>query len=308
MPAGCCHGASCSCVIVAEGRLNVEGSGQPNDPFLMDIEAEFEPVSNVSFDTLVTGDGTVADPWLVETQYADTSKLDHIPDVNAPTPTNGQVLSWNSTTQRWVPAAPTVAPTGAVQHDDSLSGDGSVGTPLLVVPNAARLLGSSASGVGLSDAGMVSVVQHFVDSAARAAAIPTPVVNQLTMLDSNPGIVDYWTGAAWEVQENQNSWAVIGGEFMELSGPYSAGLRLTVLVAQVATTTDASGIFDVLTAADLAGMSGVLSVSFQETGTVGWKAVVYPSSGEVLGKAYWMTDGSVVAGSPITGTVLAVLY
>lgn len=35
------------------------------------------------------------------------SELDDIPDVNAPTPANGDVLTWDSTPGEWVPAAPT---------------------------------------------------------------------------------------------------------------------------------------------------------------------------------------------------------
>jgi hypothetical protein len=308
MPSGCCAGQHCSCQVVTEGRLSVEGSGQPGDPFVFALEADFDSGYNESFDTLATGAGTVADPWMIETRYAASSKLDHLPDVNAPTPSNGQVLSWSSSTSRWVAAAPTVAATGAVQHDSSLSGDGSAGSVLAVVPASDRLVGSFPTGVGLSDAGLLSVVQHFATAAARTAALPTPVINTLTMLDSDPGVVWYWTGSAWSVLPNQTEWVSSGGSFLTLSGGYIPDSPVAVVIIQLTATTDVSGNFDVLSTADLAGRSGVLAVHLQETGTTAWKAMVNPAVTKVTGTAYRMTDGSIMAGVPVTATIQAILY
>jgi hypothetical protein len=308
MPSGCCHGSTCSCVISATGRISVDGSGQPNDPFVLDMEADFASVSNISFNTIADGSGTAADPWTIETQYASSSKLDHIPDVNAPTPANGQVLSWDTATARWIPRAPTTAPTGAVLHNTSLSGDGSAGNPLAVVPSTARLIGSFPAGIGLSDDGMSSVVQHFTDDADRTATLPTPTINTLSMLDSEPGILNYWTGTVWSLLPNQTTWVASGGELLQLSGGYTDGLSATVMIVQISTTTDTNGVFDVLTTLDLTGMSGVLAVNLQETGSLGWKAVVYPESNRIQAKAFWLTDGSPMSGSPVTATVQAILY
>lgn len=40
-------------------------------------------------------------------------------------------------------------------------------------------------------------VIRFSSAAARTAAIAAPTLNQLTMLDTAPGAVDYWNGSAW---------------------------------------------------------------------------------------------------------------
>lgn len=40
-------------------------------------------------------------------------------------------------------------------------------------------------------------VARFANAGTRTLAIPAPVLNQLSVLDSSPGIVQYWTGSAW---------------------------------------------------------------------------------------------------------------
>lgn len=311
MAKGCCGSGSgtCSCQIVGVGRIEIEGSGLPTDPFLVSIEAERTSVVNDTFVTTAGGAGTTADPWTVETTFnASSAKLDHVPDVNAPNPTNGQVLTWDGPTSAWVPRAATVAPAGAVLHDTSLDGDGSAGTPLAVLPSPTRMLGTFPTGFGLTDTGLASITRRFVDSAARSAAISTPMLNQLTMLDTEPGVIDYWTGAAWSVLPNQTVWEVPTGAMLELSGAYTDGLPVTVMILQVNGTTDGAGNFDVLGTPMLAGRSGVLSCVFTEEGSTPWKAMLNAVNNKIVGTAYRVTDGSVLAGSPVRGTVQTILY
>lgn len=309
MPKGCCGGDTCACKIVSESdsRISITGSGQPTDPFVFDLEAERISTHNDTFDTIAGGAGTLADPWTVETFFAPTAKLNDFPDVNAPGPSNGQVLAWNSATSRWVAQAPTVAPTGAVTHDSSLFGDGSPGTPLGVQPVTQRLLGTFTAGLGLTDLGMASVVQHFVDATDRSTNLPSPRINSLSMLDNNLGVVEYWNGSKWLMLPNQTSWSV-SDELLELSGSYVAGSPVTVVILQVSTTTNSSGVFDVVSPAVLTGRSGVLTVSLQEVGSPAWKAMIYGNTDRISGTAYRVTDGSLLVGTPITLTVQALLY
>lgn len=58
---------------------------------------------------------TVAEAKIALGVGAAITELDDIPDVNAPTPTNGDVLTWDSTPGEWVPTAPA---TGATTLDD----------------------------------------------------------------------------------------------------------------------------------------------------------------------------------------------
>lgn len=312
MPTGCCSsGGTCYCKLTTpEGsRFIITGSGQPNDPFVIDIELSIVAGDNQTFDTEITGSGSDTDPFVISTSYAPSARLDDIPDVNAPTPSNGQVLAWNAATSRWAPAAPTVAPTGAVQHDTTLTGDGSVGSPLSVVADSAHLVATWPAGVGLSQAGMDALVRHFLDATARTSyyASTPPRQNALSMLDTAPGVIEYWTGSAWKQQPNQIGFDNTG-QFLALSGPWVNGLPVTVMVRQVSTTTDSLGVFDLLTEADLTGRSGVLDAQFQETGAIGWKALVFANTTKVSATAFRLTDGSLFASQPITGTVHAIVY
>jgi hypothetical protein len=307
MPKGCCNDGNCSCKITTTGRMDVSGSGQASDPYVLSIEAAISGQDNSTFDTDITGNGALDNPWLVETSYAPTARLNDVPDVNVPGPTNGQVLSWNAATSTWVASAPTTAAAGAVQHDGTMVGDGSVGVPLSVVPIESRMLGSFVNGVGLTDQGLNSVVQHFPTAADRTAAIGVAAANMLTMLDTNPGVIDYWNGSAWVPLVSQTKF-VISGQLLTLSAAYTSG-PVTVLSTQVSTTTDVNGVFDVLSATDLAGFSGVLSAQVQEIGTgTPWRAQVYPNVTKVSATAYRLDTGAVYAGVPVTATVIALLY
>jgi len=307
MPSGCCGGSTCSCQMIGQGGITIEGSGQPSDPFILDAATYHTDSNNGQFLTTALGTGSAATPYAIEVDYAPQARLDDIPNVDTPSPANGQVLTWDSGTSKWVAAPPAIAPVGAIAHDTSLLGDGSAATPLGVVAHQARYIGVSASGVGLNDSGMAAMVHHFANDAARFASIPFPTVNMLSILETGPGIVEYWNGTKWTRLPNQTGW-VATEALLELSGAYAAGLPITMGVYQVDTTTDPEGIFDLLGLADLAGRSGVLSVQVQESGDVAWKVMVFPNTDRVSGTAYRLTDGSVMAGTPVTATVNAILY
>lgn len=307
MPTGCCGGSTCSCQIIGEGQMSVEGSGLPNDPFVLSVDSDFDQDMNETFHTIPTGSGSSSDPWKIQVHFATSAKLDHVPDVDASTATNGQVLTWNSTAGKWVAGAPTTAPTGAVLHDPSLTGDGSAGAPLAVAPNGARYIGVQPAGVGLNDQGLASVVHHFVNGTARTTAIPAPGFNMLSMLDTGAGVIQYWNGVAWTGLPNQTEWSATQS-LLELSGPYNPGLRPVVMVLQVDGTTDAEGVMDVVTPAELAGRSGVLITLVQETGPVAWKGMVHANVDRISVTAYRVSDGSVMAGTPLTATVQAICY
>jgi hypothetical protein len=283
----------------------VSGSGQANDPFLLSADVDLQAVDNITFDVTLTGTGFAADPWLLSVNFASTARLADLPDVSDTGATTGQVLAWNGT--MWAPAPPTTAAAGAVSHDGTLAGDGSAATPLTVISDAARLVQSAATGVGLSDPGMRAVTRHFTDATARNAMVPGPQLNTLTMLDSVPGRVDYWDGVKWAPLLDLVTFNVTTA-FLELSGPYNGLTPITRLIRQLSSTTDGLGVFTVLSTSDLTGRAGVLSAQFQETGTLGYAAILSTSGGQVLGKAYSLTDGSPLVGTPITGLVDAYVY
>lgn len=308
----CCGGASCSCVIDNGSHIQIVGTGSPGDPFVITADVALEAKDNTVFDAVVTGLGVTAAPWQIEVKYAASARLNDLPDVNAPAPTNAQVLSWDTATNQWIPRAPTTAAAGAVVHDTSLAGDGSAGTPLQVAEDPARMLATAAGGLGLSDTGMNSVVRHHADTAARTAAAPAPVINSLTMLDSQPGKIDYWDGDSWE-PAGVFLLAMVGQELFQQSGPYTGAQRITFVVRNVSEITDSLGAFDAIPAADLAGRAGVITAVAQATGTttavpVPFTVVLVPSGGALKGVAYRLSDGQPLALSPVDCTVLALVY
>jgi hypothetical protein len=307
MPSGCCGGNTCSCQLVGEGGISIEGSGLPSDPFIIDANTYHTDSNNGVFTTEALGIGTQADPYAIEVTYSPGAKLDDIPNVDTGSPQNGHVLTWDSASQTWKSSPPAVAPVGSISHDASLLGDGSALTPLGVVPHQARYIGVTSQGVGLNDGGMTAMVHHFTNDAARFASIPFPTANMLSMLETNPGVIFYWNGTAWTTLPNQTGWEVQDA-FLELSGAYTPGLPVTVLVVQVDTTTDSNGVFDLLDLADLAGRSGVLTIALQETGAVAWKAMTFANVDKVSATAYRLTDGSIMAGVPVTATLQALTY
>lgn len=309
----CCGGATCSCVIQGSGtHIEVSGSGSPGDPFIIAADVALQAKDNTTFDVAVTGLGTTTVPWEVEVKYASSAKLNDLPDVTAPAPSNGQVLGWDSATSQWTNRAPTTAASGSVQHDTALTGDGSAGSPLGINEDPARMLGTAAGGLGLSDAGMNSIVRRFADSAARNAASPAPALNSVSMLDSAPGKLDYWDGDSWEAA-GMFMLAATGQEMYQLSGAYTGTQRLTWMVRNVSQITDTSGVFDAIPAVDLAGRGGVLTAMVQATGVVGsipspFTVMLAPQAGALKGIAYRLVDGQPMPTLSITCTVLALLY
>jgi len=308
--ARCCGSTgTCACKIVEGNHVSVTGSGTSQDPFVVAGDLALNPVAGDTFTVGITGAGTLDSPWAIEVYYSPGAQLSDLPDVGDVPPTNGQVLGWSDAEGAWIPQPPTTATPGGVVTDTSLNGDGSTGAPLAVRPHAARYIQVSADGVGLTNDAINQMVRVFADATARAAASPAPRLGTISVLDSDPGRLDFYDGTTWLPIDNGISLAVQPGSLLELSGPYAGG-RVWDWVDQISVVTDASGDFTILSATDIGGFAGVLTVNFQETGTTAWKAVVRaddPTS-TIIGRAFNMLDGTALAGFTATGTVRALLY
>ena len=317
MPSCCGSGATCACKVSPGEGIDVTGTGSANDPFVVTADVNLIVDDNPRFNLTLTGGagspGATRGTLDGRRLRGNLAKLDDVPDVNAPNPANGQVLGFDTSTSTWTPRAPTTAAAGSVLHGPALTGDGSAGTPLAVVADTARYIQTSASGVGLNDVGMNSVVRRFADDVARAAAVPVPGLNSLSMLDSNPGRVDYWDGSQWTPLLGRSDTVIVGGNFLALSGAYNGSQRLTHYMKQVALVSDASGNVDVLDLSDLGGRGGVITCMFQEatqgaTPTAAYKAMLYPNSDRVSAIIFSVIDGSMMPGVAVSGMVDAWLY
>jgi hypothetical protein len=309
----CCGGASCSCSIQAGPHTLIAGTGAPGDPFVVTGDVGLVVTDTPTVDLTLSGAGTGSIPWALSGQFSTSSKLNDLGDVNV-APTNGQVLAWNTSLGEWRAVPPTSASPGAVSTDGSLSGDGSVGSPLQVREDPTRLLATSAGGLGLSDAGINTTVRHFVDVAGRSTASPAPALNTLSTLDTNPGELDYWTGSGW-APAGTFLLALDGDVLYSMSGSYTGAQRITLMVRNLITSTDDLGIFDAIPASDLVGRAGVLSAQITPTtgglpvgSGVPWTAVLVGEEGALRGTAYRIDDGTPMLSTSLAASVLALLY
>jgi hypothetical protein len=292
-------------------NVKITGMGSSQDPFVVEADVALEVSDNETFDIGLGGNGTREFPWLLEVDFADTASINDLPDVEVEEPeerNNGDVLGWNATTQRYEMQPPTTAAAGSVLTDGSLDGDGSAGDPLQVRENSARYITTGVDGVGLSDAGMQRLVRRFTDAAARDAMTPAPEPNSLSILDSRPGVIEYWDGTDWLPVESEVGTQIGGSELLALSGEYDGG-RVIQYVEQISLTTAPDGTFDVLPTSALLPFAGVLSVSVQPMGNgIPWSCMAIPTIDRIVGKAVRLDTGAVLAGQVITASVTALLY
>jgi len=304
--ARCCGGTPRTS-IEAGPNITVNGIGSLAEPFVISTDLAMVGVDSDSFNVDVTGAGTVISPWNITVEYTPEASLNDIPDVLADAPTNGQVLSWDSSLQRWKPVAPTTASTGAVSHNSSLSGDGSVGNPLQVVPDAARHLQNSGTGVGLTDDAINRLNRRFTDDTARNSASPAPVLNTISTVNTRPGQVDYWNGSVWLPIVDSIDFDGSGHELMQLSGAYTNS-PLTMVVRKFSGATDVNGLLVVMNTALLTGRAGVLTANVVPLGAVGYSTVLTPSGGQLLITARRLDDGALMASQVIEGQITAYVY
>lgn len=311
-----CCGNTCACVLregptlAGNHPLSVTGNGTTQNPYIVTFKG-------ITFDSdagdlQITRSFDTDDGYHVVLNFAPTSSLSHLGDVQGGAVQRGQVLAWNGSA--WAPTAPVTASPGAVVTKSSIAGDGSGSTPLGVATDPLGGIEEGTDGIKLTDLVHSELVLRYPDAATRDADPTAPVLDQLSMLDTNPGYVDYWDGTEWTPLMAVGN--VLGSAYLELSGAYQAG-SVTVLAKQLADTTDANGVVTLLTADDLAGYAGVLSVSVQPvtpdgyaTGQLTWWLALTPDpSNAVVSGVAFASDGSGEwASQPVRGIVTAYLY
>lgn len=318
----CCSGKTCACKMAVgvdssgNPSLAVVGTGTQQDPFELTF-AGLRVTDTTVVDLTLSFDPVLG--YTLSATLAASSKLDDLGDVAAPAPANGSVLSWNSGTGKWAPAPPTVAPAGAVTHDSTLGGDGSVGSPLGVLLSALDHLQAAVDGLALSDDVVNQLVRRFADGADQAAAAPAPEVNTFSVRDDDAGRLQFWDGADWtDLALFTRQDASLGDTLLEVSGPDAPTNRYVALTDTISGTTDANGLLVLLSAADLLAM-GAAGVK-----TAQWTAISQVQNGvpttehvmvldfaddTQLAGYCWALDGTgPLIAQAVAGTLSAVLY
>lgn len=65
------------------------------------------------------------------------------------------------------------------------------------MPYKVFVAGEEALAADVNSYLMSQTVPRFTNATQRTSQLTAPVLNQLSMLDSKPGAVQYWTGSAW---------------------------------------------------------------------------------------------------------------
>lgn len=308
--ARCCGGTgSCACKITGGRLTQATGIGTTQDPIIIDSDVSLATEDTKTFDLGLAGDGSLESPWRVSCNFAPSAQLQDIPDVSTAPPDSGMVLAWNSTTGQWGPAPASTASPGSVTTDgQSLLGDGSATNAMRVKADGTRYMQVSATGVGLTNAGVNRLVRAFPDATARTQDAIAPNVNTLSLLATEPGRLYYWDGNAWQVVTNGIGTSIANSrQLLQLSGPYTGG-PVTQYVEQITTTAAADGTFDVVPATVLAGRGGVISCQATQRGAIPAHLQIATATDHIKCYATRVTDGTPYAGLAVTATVQALLY
>lgn len=303
-----CCGDNCLCKLQdavdtqGDPSILLTGTGSAMDPFLVAFAGlQVADTASINLTLSFQDDG-----YHLSAAFGAGSKINQLGDVMSLAPLNGQVLAWDELVGQWIPINPPTAAPGAVLTATSIEGDGSGPAPLAVAFDEAGGLQDAGFGIGLSDDAVNALVRHFADETARDGALVAPVLNALCTLDNYPGLVWWYNGTEWD--QLVRIIDTIGVEYIPFSGGYLDG-PLTIMVMQLNTVTDDTGMFTMWTAADLAGYNGVMSVQVQPTGDVPWIAIL-PSTPttDVTGFAYIPSDPDPQPSFAVTGIVTALLY
>jgi hypothetical protein len=290
--------------------MTVTGSGTPADPFVLTATSGAMMVQDTpTINMTMTGTGTSADPFTISA--AATVRMTNLLDLDTTNTTVGYVVARQAGgTFAMVP--PTTAPAGAISHDSSLTGDGSSGNQLKVVPDTE--LAVSGTGVALNATTRHLLVRQFADAPTRgSAANPAPLLNDLSTISSVPGVVSWYDGTAWHPL-NVVTKQTASGQLFAITGPYTAEAPVQGITKLVTGTTDGNGQIVLLSATDLTSANGVLDCQVVAVNSASPGLIVNistttgPNPNQVVATVYQAGIGTPATSLAVTLSVAARLY
>lgn len=212
------------------------------------------------------------------------STLDSLTDVNAPTPTNGQVLTYNTSTGQWVASTP------------SGGGSGTVTSVGITMPAAFSVSGSPVTTSGTLAVTGAGTTAQYVRGDGTLATFPTlpPTIGDMlkSVYDTdNDGIVDFAESMKTEVR-NSTGAPLYKGHIVYLSG--STGNLPNAVYAQANNDANSAQTFGVVYA-DIANNSNGFVITLGQINTLDTRpTATNPFTSDTL------VDGDVVYLSPTT--------
>ena len=205
--ARCNCSGTCSCLVLGGIGTEVSGSGSPSDPYIIDavaLQGAFQVQDTTTVDLNVVGSGTSADPYILSA-HALSRLTDLVDRDTSVAPQVGMVPVWQGT--NWVFAGPPVAPAGAVNATNGITGNGAVTTPL-------RAATSGVWGVGvLSGLGPDSTVGSaiYVDSAGQLRTAPNPAVDWNSITNKPAFFPTTWDAITGKPTTFPTTWTQVEG-------------------------------------------------------------------------------------------------
>lgn len=164
------------------------------------------------------------------------------------------------------------------------------------MPYKVFVAGEEALAADVNSYLMAQTVARFTNATQRTSLLSAPVLNQLSELDTNPGVLYYWSGTAWAVAAGGGAWTEYVPALAGDSGASSIGngtviarykvLGEKVIVGQFrfirgSTSSLNPGVIRI-------GMPAGLSLNFASStggGPLGIATVYRPGSGQVFAGA-----------------------
>ena len=213
-----CSGTQCACAITAgDASIEIVGSGAKNDPY--EITAAVNSISNAltvnnvghNVQLLLLGDGTQTNP---ATLSGDTAiAMSDLTDVNDPAgPAVGDVPVWVG--DHWEFQPQSTAPVGAIATSNGISGDGSIGSPVVARTSGtwplanypATQVATSGEEIYLDGAGVLRSAPDTIAPAKPVTDLATTYPPGLTSMQvTGPEGVGWPTGTTSVVTTSRRS-------------------------------------------------------------------------------------------------------